>query len=75
MDLIEYVTGIACLTGMLITALHVFAEAIGERAKILAALRGHTVPQAASDAPHASAHLPQLRRVEAAAEPAIQVRA
>lgn len=41
--------------------------------RILAALRGEPVPPAASVAPTRQRTLTQLRRVEAAAEPTIQV--
>lgn len=71
---IMHAAGVACLVGMAVAAIWTLIDAIApSRHRILAALRGEPVPPAASVAPTRQRNLTQLRRVEAAAEPTIQV--
>jgi len=70
-----HAAGVVCIVGMAAVAIWMLIDAIApNRHRILAALRGEPVPPAASVAPTRQRPLPQLRRVEAAAEPTIQVR-
>lgn len=69
-----HAAGVACLVGMAVAAIWTLINAIApNRHRILAALRGKPVPPAASVAPTRPRNLTQLRCVEAAAEPTIQV--
>jgi hypothetical protein len=69
-----HAAGVVCIVGAAIAAAWtLIATIVPNRHRILAALRGEPVPPAASVAPTRQRTLPQLRRVEAAAEPTIQV--
>jgi len=75
MSAFMHTAGVACFVGAAFAAIWALIDAIApNRHRILAALRGEPVPPAASVEPHSTAHPTQLRRVEAAAEPTIQVR-
>lgn len=80
MHLVMHILGVACLAFMAGAGVYaIWSTCADSRGQIAAAI-APALPRflrspAASGAPHAPAPLPQLRRVEAAAEPAIQVRA